>query len=48
MYRPNRKLEFIPCCAPTQYKDLELLIIENKTLTTQLLPNMIVDTCGCM
>ncbi|GLV43047.1 dawdle [Carabus blaptoides fortunei] len=49
MYGSNRKLELVPCCAPTHYQKLELLFLkDNKTLTTQMLPNMVVDTCGCM
>ncbi|XP_050314502.1 growth/differentiation factor 8 [Anthonomus grandis grandis] len=41
--------ELTPCCAATQYQPLQLVYMDgNKTLTTKLLSNMIVETCGCM
>ncbi|KRT78496.1 hypothetical protein AMK59_7013 [Oryctes borbonicus] len=43
------KLELKPCCAPTRYRNLQLLYMNNnKTLTTKILTNMIVESCGCM
>lgn len=45
----SRRLELTPCCAATQFKPLQLLYLENnKTITSKLLTNMIVDACGCM
>ncbi|KAF2882318.1 hypothetical protein ILUMI_23883 [Ignelater luminosus] len=53
MFGPNRsstrKLELTPCCAATQFKPLQLFYMgNNKTITTKILSNMIVDACGCM
>lgn len=53
MYNSNKssqaRLELTPCCAATQFQPLQLLLIENnKTITTKILSNMIVDSCGCM
>ncbi|KAJ8985862.1 hypothetical protein NQ317_006236 [Molorchus minor] len=53
MYGPNRRRggrpELTPCCAATQFQPLQLVYMHsNKTLTTKLLSNMIVETCGCM
>lgn len=46
--RGNRP-ELTPCCAATQYQPLQLVYMDNnKTLTTKVLSNMIVETCGCM
>ncbi|KAL3289750.1 hypothetical protein HHI36_023147 [Cryptolaemus montrouzieri] len=41
--------ELTTCCAATQFQPLQLVYMDNnKTLTTKLLSNMIVDSCGCM
>nr|XP_023024639.1 growth/differentiation factor 8-like [Leptinotarsa decemlineata] len=53
MYGQNRyhdtRPELTPCCAATQFRPLQLVYMHsNKTLTTKLLSNMIVETCGCM
>ncbi|KAJ8955339.1 hypothetical protein NQ318_003433 [Aromia moschata] len=53
MYSQNRRRggrpELTPCCAATQFQPLQLVYMHsNKTLTTKLLSNMIVETCGCM
>lgn len=41
--------ELTPCCTATQFQSLQLVYMDNnKTLTTKVLPNMIVDACGCM
>lgn len=53
MYGPNknsvRKLEFTPCCAATQFQPLQLFYMDNnKTITSKILTNMIVEACGCM
>lgn len=53
MYGHNRvhgsRPEWTPCCAATQFQPLQLFYMDNnKTLTTKVLSNMIVDTCGCM
>ncbi|VEN42597.1 unnamed protein product [Callosobruchus maculatus] len=41
--------ELTPCCAATQFQPLQLVYMDsNKTVTTKLLSNMIVETCGCM
>ncbi|XP_028139715.1 growth/differentiation factor 8 [Diabrotica virgifera virgifera] len=41
--------EITPCCAAKQFQPLQLVYMDsNKTLTTKLLSNMIVESCGCM
>ncbi|CAG9855086.1 unnamed protein product [Phyllotreta striolata] len=41
--------EITPCCTAIQFQNLQLFYMQsNKTLTTKLLSNMIVDSCGCM
>ncbi|KAF7268463.1 growth/differentiation factor 8-like [Rhynchophorus ferrugineus] len=41
--------ELTPCCAATQFQPLQLAYLNgNKTVTTKVLSNMIVETCGCM
>ncbi|CAG9828238.1 unnamed protein product [Diabrotica balteata] len=41
--------EITPCCAAKQFQPLQLVYMHsNKTLTTKLLSNMIVESCGCM
>lgn len=41
--------EFTMCCSATQFSPLKLVYMDNnKTLTTKVLSNMIVDSCGCM
>ncbi|XP_063630167.1 inhibin beta B chain [Cydia splendana] len=43
------KPEFKPCCAPTTFSSLQLLYMDsNNTVTQKTLPNMVVETCGCM
>ncbi|CAG9816776.1 unnamed protein product [Phaedon cochleariae] len=53
MYGKGRRREippeFTPCCAANRFQPLQLVFRDtNKTVTTKLLTNMIVDTCGCM
>ncbi|XP_018322728.1 inhibin beta A chain [Agrilus planipennis] len=53
MYDPNRnsgnRLELTTCCAATQFQPLQLFYMDNnKTITSKILSNMIVETCGCM
>ncbi|KAF5294836.1 hypothetical protein FQA39_LY00320 [Lamprigera yunnana] len=53
IYGPNknsvRKLELTPCCAATQFQPLQLFYMDNnKTITSKILTNMIVEACGCM
>ncbi|GBP04876.1 Inhibin beta A chain [Eumeta japonica] len=46
---PARKAEFKPCCAPTTFSSLQLLYMDsNNTVTQKTLPNMVVESCGCM
>lgn len=46
---PQTRLELTPCCAATQFQPLELLYLaDNKTVQKKILPNMIVNACGCM
>ncbi|KAJ3639354.1 hypothetical protein Zmor_002717 [Zophobas morio] len=41
--------EYTPCCAATQFQPLQLIYkSNNNTVKKDLLPNMIVDSCGCM
>ncbi|KAL0809945.1 hypothetical protein ABMA28_010800 [Loxostege sticticalis] len=45
----ERRIEFNPCCAPTTFSSLQLLYVDsNNTVTQKTLPNMVVETCGCM
>lgn len=45
----ERKAEYKPCCAPTTFSSLQLLYMEtNDTVTQKTLPNMVVESCGCM
>ncbi|XP_055388308.1 inhibin beta A chain [Condylostylus longicornis] len=45
----DRPLELIPCCTAKQFSQLELLFRDsNNTITQKFLPNMIVESCGCM
>lgn len=44
--RGNRP-EITPCCAATQYQQLQLVYKVNTTVSTKILPNMIVESCGC-
>ncbi|KAG5860816.1 hypothetical protein JTB14_038117 [Gonioctena quinquepunctata] len=47
--RHGARPELTPCCAATQFQPLQLVYMDsNKTVTTKLLSNMIVETCGCM
>ncbi|KAG6448253.1 hypothetical protein O3G_MSEX005423 [Manduca sexta] len=45
----EKKPEFKPCCAPTTFSSLQLLYIDStNTVTQKTLPNMVVESCGCM
>ncbi|KOB68104.1 Dawdle [Operophtera brumata] len=45
----DRKAEFKPCCAPTTFSSLQLLYLDStNTVTQKTLPNMVVESCGCM
>ncbi|RVE44930.1 hypothetical protein evm_010429 [Chilo suppressalis] len=45
----EKRVEFNPCCAPTTFSSLQLLYVDsNNTVTQKTLPNMVVETCGCM
>ncbi|KAF9823496.1 hypothetical protein SFRURICE_011349 [Spodoptera frugiperda] len=45
----NRKAEFKPCCAPTTFSSLQLLYMDStNTVTQKTLPNMVVESCGCI
>ncbi|XP_069693050.1 growth/differentiation factor 8 [Periplaneta americana] len=44
-----RQLDLVPCCAPTKLSSLQLLYVDNnQTITHATLPNMVVESCGCM
>ncbi|PSN47866.1 hypothetical protein C0J52_01260 [Blattella germanica] len=44
-----RQLGLVPCCTPTQLSSLQLLYMDNnQTITHKTLPNMVVESCGCM
>ncbi|CAH0562007.1 unnamed protein product [Brassicogethes aeneus] len=45
---PQERPEITFCCAATQFLELKLVYIVNKTVSVKSLPNMIVDSCGCM
>ncbi|XP_045779640.1 inhibin beta B chain [Maniola jurtina] len=48
-YTVERRAEFHPCCAPTTFSSLQLLYMDsNNTVTQKTLPNMVVESCGCM
>ncbi|XP_013196577.2 inhibin beta B chain [Amyelois transitella] len=45
----KKKIQFNPCCAPTTFSSLQLLYVDsNNTVTQKTLPNMVVESCGCM
>ncbi|XP_068624778.1 inhibin beta B chain [Battus philenor] len=45
----EKRAEFKPCCAPTTFSSLQLLYMDsNNTVTQKTLPNMVVESCGCM
>ncbi|KAI8773718.1 uncharacterized protein LOC106052055 [Biomphalaria glabrata] len=37
-----------PCCVPIQLKDSFIITAENGVVTRKLLPNVMVEKCGCM
>lgn len=46
---PQARLELTPCCAATQFQPLEMLYMsDDKMVQKKVLPNMIVNACGCM
>lgn len=45
----GQKLELVPCCTATRLSSIQLLYKDNnETYTYKTLPNMVVDSCGCM
>lgn len=47
--RGQQKLELVPCCTATRLSSIQLLYKDNnETYTYKTLPNMVVDSCGCM
>nr|CAD7400752.1 unnamed protein product [Timema cristinae] len=48
--RPNNKrIDLVPCCTATHLSSIQLLYMDNnQALTQKTLPNMVVDSCGCM
>jgi TGF-beta receptor, other len=45
----TKHLELVPCCTATQFSSLQLFYMDsNKTATGKQLPNMVVESCGCM
>ncbi|CAO1351877.1 unnamed protein product [Diamesa serratosioi] len=45
----TKNLELIPCCTATRFSSLQLFYMDsNNTATQKTLPNMIVESCGCM
>ncbi|XP_031629954.1 growth/differentiation factor 8 [Contarinia nasturtii] len=48
-HNKENSFELVPCCTATQFSSLELLYMENNsTATRKMLPNMVVEACGCM
>lgn len=44
-----KKLELIPCCAATRFSSLQMLYLdESNSPVVKTLPNLIVESCGCM
>jgi TGF-beta receptor len=44
----KKKLEMIPCCTGTSYSSLEIIRLDsNNTAAKEVLPNMVLDSCGC-
>lgn len=42
------KLELVPCCTPTKYRDLPIIMLDKDGVATaSILPNMIAEDCGC-
>lgn len=53
MYQRNgsksKSLELVPCCTSTHKSPLTLFYMDsNHTATQKTLPNMVVESCGCM
>nr|AVK43097.1 transforming growth factor beta [Lutzomyia longipalpis] len=45
----SRTLKMTPCCTATEFSSLQLFYLDsNDTATQKVLPNMIVEGCGCM
>ncbi|XP_063218675.1 uncharacterized protein LOC134528936 [Bacillus rossius redtenbacheri] len=45
----NRDIDLSPCCTATRLSSIQLLYMDgNETITQKTLPNMVVDSCGCM
>lgn len=45
----GKPLELIPCCTAKQFSSLQLVYVDsNNTGTVKTLPNMVVESCGCM
>ncbi|XP_059622023.1 inhibin beta B chain [Phlebotomus argentipes] len=45
----SRTLKLTPCCTATEFSALQLFYLDsNNTATQKVLPNMIVEGCGCM
>lgn len=48
-YSRAKKKELIPCCTPTHMSSIQLFYYDdNQTITHKTLPNMVVESCGCM
>ncbi|XP_013113953.1 growth/differentiation factor 8 [Stomoxys calcitrans] len=44
----RKNLEMVPCCTAKKYSSLQLLLVQNITASREMiLPNMVVESCGC-
>ncbi|XP_059470712.1 inhibin beta A chain [Neocloeon triangulifer] len=47
--RTKNKVDLTPCCTPTKFSSLQLLYVDSNNVVMQkTLPNMVVDSCGCL
>ncbi len=45
----QRRAQLTPCCAPTRLSAISLIYYdENNAIKVSILPDMVVEACGCM
>lgn len=45
LLRPNDA--YSPCCVPTKFKNVEVIVKNNDNFSIQIIPDMVVESCGC-
>ncbi|KAL0267821.1 UNVERIFIED_CONTAM: hypothetical protein PYX00_009974 [Menopon gallinae] len=49
LIQDGKKLELSPCCTATHLSSIQLIFMyDNNTITQKTLPNMTIESCGCM